>query len=988
MPPQVRTRASKALKENVDKENRKPKVTKKTKTTRRALADKTNSLSDDNESIEVLDKVTKKVHSISEKKVVKPDTELEKAKPRRQRRLPNRYVDNHVLNNLSNSKDNADIQIPIITKKPQVNVSKNPKKTSEQTVKGTPLVTNTNNTLNSNNDVQIVKATKKPHKAFKDITPLTYKQEMNGLLTVDTLSPFKTPVKNTDSSLIANRPRRICKLPSRFDDHSISPSKFIPVQPCHASTPIVPNKSKTSSENIQNNLKSNITEKMSKSNEKHAKKVCSTATDTHSAKTGTQPLKSAKKVTQKKLDHCIGEKVSPDTNNNRKQTRSVRNRKLITKKNSPVVSSKAAKSNFRQLIDKSNSFRVLEEAQKKNIDIYEFTFDPNEEPTPKKKKRKRVVKKKPIQPKKQFLYKNNYDNNISKTLTALKTAVSKNSVKSVNVKVVKTPALDNGQKIIQSAQYSVKHAVDSTNERVQNTEVITDLLKPSTSGAVNSFAIAANYSPVYEDNANAANYSPVYEDNALGANCSPVYEDNIDFNHTAVDVNYSPVNAADHTRTDNVTESKTQEQLHKDPLNLLDDLSFFDEQPVACSSVNVSGKHPLASPWRVEFESLPIKWHVNSYVKPNMTPAVECSFISSEDNVKKQHVYTDMVALSNDTLPHIVDNEPNYKQTSIMSFIKEVAEKQARKKLHKSPRKVNSIFEDITNTTNYSIHTPKKNVKYTSEDKNSRKKDTSNSSSNVSSDKDYTGENRKRKNNEEINAIPAKSPRRQKDKDCTYFGFDDTGNQDENVSPVKNTKKHNLRSLRPRTRTVLNELNGQNGPTRPNLPLAAKTNAILSSEAVNKVYEDLKSAADAPLFKEQTVNNIETTNIDKSHVVVNDNDESQSVHLFEDIDVVHHLKPTRKSYGKAKKVAFRQRDSSDSDTYPDTAAAVEQESIDEDDLFDLTFHIPEVKEKKPTKKRTTKKKLMSKKEEKEAEAWAAGFNSMCEDIEEFPLLVE
>lgn len=346
-----------------------------------------------------------------------------------------------------------------------------------------------------------------------------------------------------------------------------------------------------------------------------------------------------------------------------------------------------------------------------------------------------------------------------------------------------------------------------------------------------------------------------------------------------------------------------------------------------------------------------------------------------------------MVPLSDDTLPQVIDDEPSYKQTSIMSFIKEVAEKQAMKKLHKSPRKANSLFEDITNTTPiFEVHTPKIQRKKNVSDGEKSNSRTSKDSSNMSNDKENYVTRKKRKNSDKTDSVPAKSPCMEKDKDCTYFGFEDSENQDENKSPVKNRSKKSFKALRSRSRGVLNEINGPKGPFRPVLPVAFKSNALFGSEAVNKIYENLKSAADAPVFKEQEPNKVKKNNVQSQNI--SNDDESQSVHLFEDIDIVHHLKPTRKSYGKAKKVTFRQQSVSDSDIESTQAAAVERESSFEDDLADLSFHMPEVKEKKTSKKRQTKKKLMSKKEEKEAEAWAAGFNSMCEDIEKFPLLVE
>ncbi|KAG6465112.1 hypothetical protein O3G_MSEX014942 [Manduca sexta] len=468
------------------------------------------------------------------------------------------------------------------------------------------------------------------------------------------------------------------------------------------------------------------------------------------------------------------------------------------------------------------------------------------------------------------------------------------------------------------------------------------------------------------------------------------------------DINYSPVNSprpsslnpvavTQYSNAEDQRETIERAIYNNDPLNLQDDISFFDDQPVANSSMNVSVKHPLASPWRVEFGRLPIKWPANTYLKANMTPAVESSFISSEDSNKKKHVYVNMIPQENESLPQIVESNPtNLKQTSIISFIREVAERNAIKKKRGkslSPIKASALFEDVTNRSNADMQKTSKKVTKKAVIARKTNKDVSNSSSNTSNDKDNVRETRKRKNDNAISKLPAKSPRKEKDKDVTYFGFDDSGNEDqENVVPNKNSEHNKVRSLRSRSR-VLQEINDKNGPARTALPLAAKTKITSSSEAVKRMYEDLKSAEDAPqLLDKNDQLNAGTTNVDVHQSAEIDNEECDSVHLFEDIDIVHHLKPTRKSYGKAKKVTFRQRSTSDSETQA-SEGENRMQSSDEDDLADLTFTMPEINQKKTIKKKKTKK-LMSKKEEKEADEWAAGFNSMCEDIEEFPLVVE
>lgn len=66
----------------------------------------------------------------------------------------------------------------------------------------------------------------------------------------------------------------------------------------------------------------------------------------------------------------------------------------------------------------------------------------------------------------------------------------------------------------------------------------------------------------------------------------------------------------------------------------------------------------------------------------------------------------------------------------------------------------------------------------------------------------------------------------------------------------------------------------------------------------------------------------------------------------------------RKSYGKAKKVTFRQQSNSDGDTRTHVAEA---RSSDED-FCDLTFQEPNAKQKVTKKKKKKPKKQFSKKE--------------------------
>ncbi|CAH0594102.1 unnamed protein product [Chrysodeixis includens] len=999
MPPRIRSRACKASKENIDvAENKLKPVKSTTKLPRRALADKTNSASDDT-SVEipkpkktivkssktapkqnVEDKQNKKNKQNTQAKPQKSNNVGQKensepindARPRRERRIPTRFVENPLLNDLSKSKES-------------VNTSQN-SSVHEIITNNTPVT-----------------------KKNKEISPNNNDDKLEP-------SPFKTPSK-PDSSLLACRPRRICRLPSRFDDHSTSPNKYIPIQPANASTPIQQSKnkpfetikgkaniiSKKSPAKVDNTIDSYLVPKVKltrlpvtdleslKSNDNSSNK--SSPDSNNNAKRSTRAKRNvqgktnvnakeapAKKVVSpaKRVVRSVKKVVSPANKvlspvkkailSSKKAVSPTKKIFTFTRKSEPSiieVDSPVKTASPKKTSNKNLSFKLLgsKKTSQKNDnkdldDIYEFTFDPNEEPQPQKKKRKKTVTKKPSQPKK-ATYKSSYDRNISRALSALKNAVKPS-------KTVEAPKLP---------QIAETETVEEVPENVQQ-NLTANKAQMSINNQNNVVFNDTGKNSVHE-----CNYPSIRVED-IAADIEPSMEHHDDFNYSPVTTPrpHGPAtpNASVHFRT-----SPERPLPNNDPLNLQEELSFFDDPPVASSSMNVSVRHPLASPWRVEFGSLPIKWPVNTYVKPNMTPAVESSFISAEDSIKKKHVYTNLFLPANEP-PEPVSTTPNLKQTSIISFIKEMAEKSAKKKRGRSKSPTKAIYVEVVDK-----NAPKnKNKKTTPSNKEAlpaenTSEEQSNNSIETSSEKENSKEEkrtRKRKNDGNICNLPAKSPRKKNDKDCTYFGFDDSENLDaENVSPIKNNQNKG-RSMRTRSRAVLQEING---PTRAALPVAAKTKIATSSDAVNKVYEELKSAADAPVFPEKDINvNDNATNIEEADF----NDDCQSVHLFEDIEVVHHLKPTRKSYGKAKKVTFRHQSSSDSESNIG-AAANQNDSSDYDDLADLTFDIPDVKEKKTMKKKRPKK-LMSKKEEKEAEAWAANFNSMCEDIEDFPLLVE
>ncbi|XP_047506482.1 uncharacterized protein LOC125050587 [Pieris napi] len=732
--------------------------------------------------------------------------ETELKKPQRKRKLPARYLENQALVSLCNSNNE------------QISPTSKPVKSK----------------------------TKKKLPIKKDIQK----------------SPLKTTSKILSNSILKPRPKRVCRIPSNLDGHSVSPIKYIPLQPVSTSTPVANKTVKNTAKNKNTSL----------------------------VKTPSPVLKNVRKQLNKKKNAAS----AADTNNNGKKQQQID--KCFEKQ---IQSGKSKKI-------PSNSFRVFDDikkSQKRNSvknDPYEFTFDPDEEP-PQKKKKKRLAK--PRQPKPKTAIKGAYEKNLAKALATLKNALAMKTPSGRDVQVL------NSQPVINVNNGSKKNDA---------------ILKTQVNEINNSIPCANNYNSVR------------IEDIAM---------DLQEPDHT---LDYSPVNSPQHSVPRVVAENLSANK--KDPLNLRDSLSFFDDQPVASSSMNASIRHPTASPWRIEFGSLPIKWPVNSYVKPNMTPAVESSYINFNDS-KKKHVYTNIVPI-NDTLPQ----ETSLKQTSIISFIKEVAERNAKKKMKSTPVKSNSLFEDI-----------------------------SNKSLNASPTKSVSKNNSKESNSGHIDVIDEnvdnsimKTPEKSDSKKCgTFFGFDDTEEDQENVSPRKKDKR---RALRPRSKVVLQEINNVNGPSRAIIPVSVKSKLILNSDPLNNDFEDPKLGLEPPLFPEKETH----VNGEKTNLNVED-DDSNSVHLFEDIDLIHHYhQPPRKSYGKAKKVTFRQNSATDSDDSNDE----EQVSDKEDNLDDLSFKLPSTKPKRVHKKKLTKKQKISKKEEQELENWATGFNSMCDDVEEFDLIVE
>lgn len=879
MPPRTR-KLTKGSKENAIPGNRREAFKnsgKCTKLTRKPLADKTNSASDDNISSDVPKKA--EVENVTNLK----DNVV---RPRRDRRIPSRYVDNNVLKNLSNNAM--------------------PKSTTPMNCQDN--VVNRSSVVNSplqKNDINI---------------------------------SISTPSKEVDGSLITNRPKRIHHLPSRFKDHSISPSKFIPLQPCHASTPITKTKSvntvdlkeikssqrstrgqftkrilpqinpsvenmsfdiKLDSENDTNskyvknktNIKQSTTNRRGDqvtssdtSNQDAEKQVSSKDINLHTRVTRQKTTK----ITTKTPLMSSAAKNNSDRNNNRnkngkmkKTIDSPNNNEHLQEKNQPL-------STKRRVLNKNFSFKVLDEKKEipekkeEKLAVYEFTYDPNEEPPPQKKKKKINTRKRAPPKPKIFVMKHNYNKNMLKSMTNLMNTVHKKTETAVPAVTSTVP----NETSKTSATQAVMKPKTNETQAVMNPKIshlTKDTSTEKANNEITSVETNVNIEPAPIDfHDDHIDYSPPP---------SPILNPTIPVKQLTVN----------ETRDQDRTQLAKAVQPHTDPLNLRDEDSLFDELPVASSSLNGSVKHPLASPWRAEFENLPIKWKVNTYVKPNMTPALESSFINFNDSKEKKHVYTNVVEETNIPLPEIVttseqNDDSKLKQTSIISFFKEVIEKNANKKNRCSvtPTRANSMFnESHVNTsaeltlkrTPKKLETPKKNNNNNSK---TASENTPNSREMISPD---IRTPLKRKTDNSSNDIPEKAPKQNKVATAeNYFGFDDSGeSEQENVSPSEGVNKKRRRGLRMRSRGILSEYNKQTGPLRAK---SAKTKFAPSSEIVNDLYKQMKTVENAPVFSENVdkVQNTVLNESDPDWEESRDIEDSQPIPLFEDVEVVHHTK--------------------------------------------------------------------------------------------------
>ncbi|KPJ01449.1 hypothetical protein RR46_08486 [Papilio xuthus] len=585
-------------------------VVKNTKAPRKALADKTNSASDDNDPL-TSPKMGIQTRKMKSKKVNTVDVkETEKDQPKRNQKVPDISSDNQVLNFKSNK----------LPTKPEI-----------QTI-----------------------LQKQP---------------------VIIIEPIQQVCEEVVEKRIADsRPKRICRLPSKFENHFISPSKCIPVQPIQASTPIVQNKDKEEvSAKIDNKIIKRGTNKNQSITTESSKGSCSIEDSSSSYNSSMEKPKRNMRSTKRKLIKPVQEqqkagkkitntkKKQADTNNNAKDT----NPKQSLCTTSPCKDVNKITKN--RIIKKDYSFRLFDEkkdAKKRsanNLDVYEFTYDPAQEPPPQKKKRKRIIRNKEDKPKPGF--KSNYDKNVAKSLADLKNKLSK---KTDAKQQTETP-LPSQNKQTPNVDKKIENVPQSTNNAVtenvpQNTNHTLTKNVPQNVTRTGENGLQPNF--------NSFNVEDIVLNDVSVAN---------DYN----DLNYSPINTPDHVRQASEPRDicTTERVPNNDPLNIQEDISFFDDIPVASSSMNVSTRNPSATPWRAEYEQLPIKWQVNTYVKPNMTPAFECSFINFND--KKKHVYTNMVSEDPEPLPEIIETETSskLKQTSIISFFKEVVDKQTRRKL-------------------------------------------------------------------------------------------------------------------------------------------------------------------------------------------------------------------------------------------------------------------------------------------------------------------
>lgn len=522
--------------------------------------------------------------------------------------------------------------------------------------------------------------------------------------------------------------------------------------------------------------------------------------------------------------------------------------KAVKKKGKDIDKVTAVKKPITPEYNKNFSFKLLQEKNspkkiEEKLAVYDFTYDPTEEPLPQKKKRKRVVQRKAVPKPKPYFVDNNYNKNISKALNALRSMVKNKSEKN-----------NNDTSIIENKSLEVKDIQNKNTEvhgvEVQNKDTSVRPTEPE---------------PIVTFNHESLNYTPVASPNHNNTVKLSLINDNLDL--------------VQKTGTETQTPNK-----NLDPVNIQEELSFFDDIPLANSSMNTS-RYPQASPWRAKFEELPIKWGTNTYVKPNMTPAVESSFINFENN-KKKHVYTNILDV-NTNPPEIVNttnDNPNWKQTSILSYIKGANEKNLSKRNQIiTPTKENSLFNDLNKTSGSEGSFHNKTPEGTPLKDNNR-------SNLVSQNKGDRSEKRmplKQKNDIISNETPLRSRKEAVATLDNFFGFDESSlHNQENITPNVGKKRKKMKS----NSKALKKMPTNAGPTRAKLP-ALKENLMPQVELVD-ILKHKTDVSHLSKDKDQDLNEISSSNsgIDKEQSVENDKEDSPPIPLFEDVEVIHHNK--------------------------------------------------------------------------------------------------
>ncbi|XP_077297301.1 uncharacterized protein LOC143919018 isoform X2 [Arctopsyche grandis] len=682
-------------------------------------------------------------------------------------------------------------------------------------------VSDENSNLKCKLDSKITKQ-KRSRQALSDRT--NSGSDLNNSSPKQECTPKPKPIIST------TRPKRAHQLPSRFKDHELSPvkSKKNNVQSTSTPLPTLPP--------TDNSFK--IIQKLSPINEPTTIRT--------------------KKVS--KIKTIERDKVSPNVP---KETPSLK--KFFTSNQSikcstPIYKKKAAEN-------------VQIESNK--LTLYEFEFDPKNEPaTVSKKKRQKRVPNNNNNPKKRkkILSRKSTEAAMKMLIEDLKKIQAENMMKRLVSKI-------NSKKVVKVPIVTVNPTVDEAVAQIDETVAQIDEAVAQTDEV----------------------------------------EDAMDRSLPSSPINFDAISA---------------EEVNKD------NEDEFIHNPM--SSTRLSDK-PVGSPWRMDLDSDVKKWRYNFYVKPSMTPAYERDtfhVLGLDDKEVRKDIRESAVATSTPN----VKNTSKFKQTSILSFYEESFKKSPRKK----------------------VSSPKKNtpVKYNFDEYS---QDESNDTEVVAAIVAEPTE----KAAVEPNPEPAIE-------NC--FGFDEDIIDQENISPTKTpadliAAKKTLRKLRNRRAPVLVETNQMlKGPAR------ITTNQVKSILRREKKRASPKKTPVVEVVEESAVTTQSSDDSDNVNIteIVPENE----MGLFEDlvdVDVVHYVKPTRRSYERRRRPPVR---------FQEVEQHAEDENESDTESPDRTNYVISAKTFKKRKAKKPVPKQMSKKEVKEAEEWAAGFNSMLEEVEEFPLCIE